>query len=47
MGYWELKIEKKLENGKTTHDIYDLTNDEIGKIMEQIRQRYSDGDIDD
>jgi hypothetical protein len=42
MGWWELKIYNKFGD---EINIKDLDNDDVGRIMNYIRQRYSDGDL--
>lgn len=47
MGYWELTVEKTLKDGSVTTEVRKLSNDDIGHIMELIRERYSGGDLND
>jgi hypothetical protein len=43
MGYWELRLIKNDDR----IPIHNLTNDEIGKIIDMIRERNESGDLED
>ena len=47
MGYWELDVSKTGKDGKEITEVRLLSNEDIGHIMEQIRERYSSGDLND